>query len=100
MYSTKRKSYEEKGYAFNSGPLLDDKGEGSDYEDYFGKDKTLNVSIQDEEIRANHFAHNISNYPGSKDSFYLSKLLSPKNQSNSSLLDKSIKEKSSELIDF
>lgn len=35
-----------------------------------------------------------------KDSFYLSKLLSPKNLSNNSLLDKSIKEKSSELIDF
>lgn len=31
MYSTKRKMYEEKGYAFNSGPLLDDDGEGSDY---------------------------------------------------------------------
>ena len=31
MYSTKRKFYEEKGYAFNSGPLLDDKGGDSDY---------------------------------------------------------------------
>jgi hypothetical protein len=100
MYSAKRKNHEEKGYAFNSGPLLDDKGEGSDYEDYFGKDKTLNVSIQDEEIKVNNFIHNISNYQGSKDSLYLSKLLSPKNQSNNSLLDKSIKEKSSELIDF
>ena len=36
MYSTKRKFYEEKGYAFNAGPLLDDKGGDSDYEDYFG----------------------------------------------------------------
>ena len=35
-----------------------------------------------------------------KDFFYLSKLLSLKNLSNNSLLDKSIKEKSSELIDF
>lgn len=31
MYSTKRKFYGEKGYAFNSGPLLEDKEEGSDY---------------------------------------------------------------------
>jgi len=38
IFSTKRKFYEDSGYIINSGPLLDDKGGDSDYEDYFGKD--------------------------------------------------------------
>lgn len=100
MISTKRKFHEDKGYAFNSGPLLDDKGEGSDYQDYFGKDKPLNVSIQDEEIKMNQIGQNASGYQLGRDSFFLSKLLSPKNQSNNSLLDKSLKEKNSELVEL
>ena len=48
IYSTKRKFYEDKGYVFNAGPLLDDKGDGSDYEDYFGNNRPLDASIQDE----------------------------------------------------
>lgn len=36
MFSTKRRFYEDSGYVFNSGPLIDDKGGDSDYEDYFG----------------------------------------------------------------
>ena len=53
IYSTKRKFYENKGYVFNSGPLMDDQGEGSDYEDYFGEGKEVDVSVQDEEIKLN-----------------------------------------------
>ena len=93
IYSTKRKFYEDedKGYIFHSGPLLDDKGEGSDYEDYFGDVNNMDLSIQDEEIKANHFNQNISNYNISKESLFLSKLLSPKNDSvvSNSILDRS-----------
>jgi len=86
MFSTKRKFYEENGYVFNSGPLIDDKGGDSDYEDYFGKNKNLNISIQDEEIKLSFANLNKSNLPASKESFHLSKLLSPKENSNNSLL--------------
>jgi len=36
MFSTKRKFYDDNDYIFNSGPLMEDKGGDSDYEDYFG----------------------------------------------------------------
>lgn len=85
MFSTKRKFYEENGYVFNSGPLVDDKGGDSDYEDYFGKNKNLNISIQDEEIKLSFANFNKSNLPASKESFHLSKLLSPKENSSHSL---------------
>ena len=102
IYSTKRKFYEDKGYVFNSGPLLDDAGEGSDYEDYFGEGRQLDVSIQDEEIKMNKVVPNSSGYHSRQDSLFLSKLLSPKAQSaaSNSLLEKSMKEKSSVIVDL
>lgn len=101
MFSTKRKFYEDNGYVFNSGPLVDDKGGDSDYEDYFGKNKNLNISIQDEEIKLSFTNYNKSHAPQSKDSFHLSKLLSPKdNSSNSLFMDKGSKEKSSVIVDL
>lgn len=48
----------------------------------------------------NQIGQNASGYQLGKDSFFLSKLLSPKNQSNNSLLDKSLKEKNSELVEL
>lgn len=40
------------GHIFNSGPLVDDIGDGSDYEDYFEKDMTEeDEQIEDEEIK-------------------------------------------------
>jgi hypothetical protein len=58
------------------------------------------MSIQDEEIKASYVNSNKSGMPPSKESFHLSKLLSPKDQSSSSLLDKSVKDKSSVIVDL
>jgi len=51
MFSTKRKFYEDTDFVFNSGPLLDDRGGDSDYEDYFGKNLVYSQSVDDEEIK-------------------------------------------------
>lgn len=84
LFSTRRRLLEA-DYVFNSGPLVEDRGD-SDYEDYFGG--TERGTVQDEEIRL----------VGRGESFHLSKLLSPKDQSAHSLLPE--KEKSSVIVDL
>jgi hypothetical protein len=84
LFSTRRRLLEA-DYVFNSGPLVEDRGD-SDYEDYFGGAER--GAVQDEEIRM----------VGRGESFHLSKLLSPKDQSAHSLLPE--KEKSSVIVDL
>ena len=57
----------EEGYIFNSGPLMDDVGGSSDYEDYFERDE--NSEVDDEEIKIENMRsekQNISEYESIK----------------------------------
>lgn len=52
IYSTKKSHSElEEAYIFNSGPLIDDPGNGSDFEDYFEVENADTSEIEDEEIK-------------------------------------------------
>jgi hypothetical protein len=95
MFSTKRKFYEDNDFVFNCGPLTDDRGGDSDYEDYFGKNLAYSQSVEDEEIKLQSVKGSAHLVNSSKESINFSKLLSP-----NSFMDKSEKSKDSVIVDL